>query len=176
MIHKEKVLKSAWLDTPLGQMLAIADDDALLLLEFSERKGLKREIERLSTKTKSTIVPGRTQPIDSIENELRQYFGGQLREFKTPLFLLGSLFQKSVWAELKKIPAGETRSYSDIASAIKKPKAYRAVAQANATNQIAIVIPCHRVINADGQLGGYAGCLSRKKWLLDHEKKVMSDE
>ena len=165
-----RVLKASWLDTPLGPMLAIADEEALYLLEFVDRRGLEREIERLRKNMKAAIIPGHAKPIQQVEQELSQYFEGGLIEFKTPLFLIGSPFQKSVWEELKRIPLGESRSYLEIAEAIGKPAAFRAVAQANGANQFAIIIPCHRVINSDGELGGYGGGLARKKWLLGHEK------
>jgi AraC family transcriptional regulator of adaptative response/methylated-DNA-[protein]-cysteine methyltransferase len=165
------ILKASWLDTKLGPMIAIADEGAIYLLEFVDRRGLEREVERLRLKTKSAIIPGRTAPIDSIEKELGQYFEGTLKEFKTPLFPLGSPFQKRVWDELRKIPPGETRSYADIALAIGNPSAFRAVDNANGANQIAIVIPCHRVINSDGDLGGYGGGIVRKKWLIEHERR-----
>jgi AraC family transcriptional regulator, regulatory protein of adaptative response / methylated-DNA-[protein]-cysteine methyltransferase len=165
------ILKAAWIDTPLGPMMAVASDEALYLLEFIDRRGLEREIERLRKKTKSAIIPGINSIISSIEQELKLYFDGDLTEFKTPLFFLGSLFQKQVWAELKKIPIGATRSYLDIAKSIGKPSACRAVANANGANQIAIVIPCHCVINTNGELGGYGGGVTRKQWLLNHEKQ-----
>jgi len=107
----------------------------------------------------------------SLHYELNQYFEDKLQSFQTPLTFLGTPFQKQVWEELLKIPAGETRSYSEIAIAIGRPSAFRAVAQANGANQLALIVPCHRVINADGQLGGYGGGLTRKKWLLDHERE-----
>lgn len=166
----DKVLKASWLDTPLGPMIALADEQALYLLEFADRPGLEKKLDGLRQKTKSVIIPGHTKPISSIENELNQYFAGKLKIFKTPLFFIGSFFQKKIWEELLKIPLGETRSYSDIAVAIKKPTAFRAVAQANGSNRLAIIVPCHRVINVNGELGGYAGGLVRKKWLLHHEK------
>ena len=100
-----------------------------------------------------------------------QYYAGTLKEFKTPLHLLGSPFQQEVWAELRRIPPGETRSYSDIATAMNRPSSQRAVANANGANQLAIVIPCHRVIQANGEIGGYGGGVSRKQWLLNHEKQ-----
>jgi AraC family transcriptional regulator of adaptative response/methylated-DNA-[protein]-cysteine methyltransferase len=139
-------------------------------LEFVERRALEREIDRLRKKTRSAIIPGSTAPILAIEKELADYFNGRLTAFTTPLFYLGSPFQRLVWEELKKIPMGQTRSYSDIAKAIGRPTARRAVARANGSNQLAIIIPCHRVINANGQLGGYAGGLTRKQWLLEHER------
>jgi AraC family transcriptional regulator of adaptative response/methylated-DNA-[protein]-cysteine methyltransferase len=171
LLGNSNILKASWLDTRLGPMIAIADEEALYLLEFVDHRGLEREVEHLRQKTKSVIIPGYTQPISSIESELNQYFSSKLIEFKTPLFFLGSPFQKNVWEELKKIPLGETRSYSDIAAAIGKPSAFRAVAQANGANQLAIIIPCHRVINTNGELGGYGGGLARKKWLINHEKR-----
>jgi AraC family transcriptional regulator of adaptative response/methylated-DNA-[protein]-cysteine methyltransferase len=152
-------------------MLAIANDSALYLLEFVYRRGLEREIERLRTRTKSAIIPGRTPIIDSIDAELKAYFQGTLTHFKTPLFWLGSPFQKTVWEELMKIKPGQTCSYAEIARNIGMPKAFRAVANANGANQLAIVIPCHRVINTNGDIGGYGGGISRKSWLLNHEKR-----
>lgn len=164
------LLKASWLDTPLGPMIAIGDEQALYLLEFVNRRGLEREVERLRQRTKSAIIPGDTSSIHSIKIELQAYFTGKLKKFKTPLFLLGSPFQKQVWKALTNIPYGKTSSYLEIAKAVKRPTAYRAVAQANGANQIAIVIPCHRVINTNGDLGGYGGGLTRKQWLLKHEK------
>ncbi len=164
------ILKAAWLDTPLGPMIAIASDEALYLIEFVDCRGLERKIERLRIRTQSVIIPGYTPPINLLEKELKAYFAGTLKEFHTPLFFLGSPFQKFVWEELKKIPFGETRSYLDVAKAVARPTAFRAVAHANGSNQLAIIIPCHRVINSNGELGGYGGGLIRKQWLLNHEK------
>jgi AraC family transcriptional regulator of adaptative response/methylated-DNA-[protein]-cysteine methyltransferase len=170
-LENGKILKARWLDTRLGPMIAISDDNALYLLEFVDRRGLEREVERLRKKTKSAIIPGDTDPIRLIEKELGLYFDGKLQEFKTPLFFLGSPFQKQVWDVLKRIPYGKTCAYLDIAKSVGKPSAFRAVAQANGANQIALVIPCHRVINTNGDLGGYGGGLTRKKWLITHEKR-----
>ena len=170
-LDDSRILKAAWLDTKLGPMMAIADDSKLYLLEFVDRRGLEREVERLRKRLKAAIIPGTTEPIRSIGRELELYFEGKLTEFRTPLYLMGSPFQQSVWEQLRRIPPGETRSYADIANALDKPTAYRAVAQANGANQLAIVIPCHRVINSDGGLGGYGGGLARKDWLLKLEKQ-----
>ncbi len=164
-----QLLKADWIDTPLGPMLAIGDEEALYLLEFVNHRGLEREIEKLRSRSKSAIIPGKTPIIDSIENELSRYFKGTLERFVTPIMMMGTPFQQGVWCELKKIPVGETRSYAYIAKELGNPSAVRAVGNANGANQLAIVIPCHRVINTDGQLGGYAGGLARKKWLLEHE-------
>lgn len=169
-LEQHNILKATLLESPLGPLLAIANDKALYLLEFLECRGLQREIQRLRKKTQSVIIPGATQPIHSIERELTLYFKGTLKEFKTPIHMIGSPFQQCVWEELQKIPFGQTRSYLEIAIAIERPTAFRAVAMANSTNQHAIIIPCHRVINSNGKLGGYAGGITRKQWLLEKER------
>jgi len=166
------ILKASWLDTKLGPMIAIADESALYLLEFVDRRGLEREIERLRKRLKVAILPGETSIIASIKSELNDYFDGKLLKFKTPVYMLGSDFQKHVWQVLMKIPSGGTWSYSDVARAIGKPMAFRAVANANGMNQLAIIIPCHRVIRANEDLGGYGGGIARKEWMLSHEKNI----
>ena len=166
-----RALFAAWLDTPLGPMTAIGDEQALYLLEYVDRPGLERQVERLRARTKAGIVPGRTGPIARIEAELAAYFGGRLPQFQTPLARLGSPFQHAVWEALLAIPPGTTCSYAELARAIGKPQAVRAAAQANGANQLAIIVPCHRVISADGGLGGYGGGVARKRWLLEHERR-----
>lgn len=167
--QQHTILKASWLDTKLGPMIAIADENGLYLLEFVDRRGLEREVERLRLRTKAAIIPGATDPIKSITLELESYFEGKLTRFKTPLNLLGSPFQRLIWDELMRIPYGQTRSYMAQSKAIGKATAYRAVANANGANQLAIIIPCHRIINSNGDLGGYGGGITRKKWLLEHE-------
>lgn len=164
-------LYQATLATPLGAMIALSDSTALYLLEFTDRKGLEQELARLKKRTKATIVPGRTAPIDSIERELQEYFAGTRTEFSTPICVMGSDFQQRVWQELQRIPLGHTRSYAQVAQALGMPSAYRAVARANSTNQLPLIIPCHRVIAATGQLSGYAGGVARKQWLINHETR-----
>ncbi|MBX3708880.1 MAG: bifunctional transcriptional activator/DNA repair protein Ada [Gammaproteobacteria bacterium] len=164
------ILKTAWLDTKLGPMIAIADENSLYLLEFVDRRGLENEVKRLRKRLNATIIPGETSIIKSIESEIVDYFDQRKFIFNTPIHLVGSPFQKNVWNELRKIPPGETRSYLDIAKSLNAPTACRAVARANGTNQLAIIVPCHRVINTNGELGGYGGGIVRKQWLLEHEK------
>ncbi|XLM33996.1 MAG: methylated-DNA--[protein]-cysteine S-methyltransferase [Rickettsia africae] len=164
-------LKSAWLDTPLGSMLAISDTERLYLLDFVESKGLEYKIKRLKINTKSAITEDRTRPIISIEEELKSYFSGTLQKFNTPIYLLGSEFQKLVWQELMNVPYGETRSYFTQAKLIGMERSYRAVANANGANKFVIIIPCHRIINNNGKLGGYGAGLDRKKWLIEHERQ-----
>nr|WP_016926400.1 methylated-DNA--[protein]-cysteine S-methyltransferase [Rickettsia conorii] len=164
-------LKSAWLDTPLGSMLAISDTERLYLLDFVESKGLEYKIKRLKMNTKSAITEDRTRPIISIEEELKSYFSGTLQKFNTPIYLLGSEFQQLVWQELMNVPYGETRSYFTQAKLIGMERSYRAVANANGANKFVIIIPCHRIINNNGKLGGYGSGLDRKKWLIEHERQ-----
>lgn len=170
-LKNPKLLNTSWIDTPLGPMIAVGDNQHLYLLEFVDRRGLELEVERLRIKIKAKIIPGTNKSLESIKKELEKYFNGKLINFKTPIFTIGSEFQKKVWQELQKIPPGETVSYAKLAKKIGNPKACRAVANANGANQLSIIIPCHRVINSDGKLGGYGGGLSRKEWLLNHEKK-----
>ncbi|MBS0204663.1 MAG: bifunctional transcriptional activator/DNA repair protein Ada [Planctomycetes bacterium] len=166
-----QVLKSDWIDTPLGPMLAVASDEELYLLEFTDRRGLERNIERLRLRTKMAIVPGQNEILCLIRKELKQYFQDGSRKFTTPVAMLGTEFQKSVWQELCRIPSGETRSYSEQARRIGSPDSVRAVAHANGANQTAIIVPCHRVVGFNGDLTGYAGGLAHKQWLIDHERK-----
>jgi AraC family transcriptional regulator of adaptative response/methylated-DNA-[protein]-cysteine methyltransferase len=170
-----RVLRAAWFDTELGPMIAIADEIALYLLEFVDRRGLEREIERLRQAAgTAAIIPGHTAPIRQIEAELARYFAGALRHFQTPIACLGTPFQCRVWDALQAIPYGQTRSYTQLAASLGKESAVRAVAQANGANQLALVIPCHRVIGANGDLTGYAAGTVRKGWLIQHEKASAS--
>lgn len=164
------LLRMACIDTRLGPMTAIADDTALHLLEFTDRRILQREIDHLQAVSQSKIIPGCPEPVQQIEAELRAYFEGTLTAFRTPIILRGTDFQKQVWSALQKIPFGETRSYAQIAAAVGRPSAVRAAAQANGANSLAVIVPCHRVIASDGSLGGYGGGLTRKQWLLNHER------
>lgn len=160
-----------WLETPMGRMIAITDEAALYLLEFTNRKNMRRQFDRLRRVQSRAILPGRTKITDQIEAELKAYFDGALSEFKTPLATSGTEFQRQTWAALQTIPKGETRSYAQLAEMINKPAAVRAVASANANNGLALIIPCHRVIAKDGGLGGYAGGVARKQKLLELESK-----
>lgn len=157
-------------DTPLGTMVAIADDDGLRLLEFADRRALEREIPILRRRLRTSVVPGEHPILEKTRTQLADYFSGKNLEFDLPLAPIGSDFQLRAWKILQSIPVGETRSYSWMAEKLGDAGARRAVGRANGTNMICIVIPCHRVIRADGTLCGYGGGLWRKKWLLDHEE------
>lgn len=169
----DALLLASWLDTPIGPMLIVCDKSHLHLLEFLDRKALPTELKKLHNFSKGSIGLGRTLITDQIEAELEQYFSGHSAEFKTPLALHGSAFTRRVWQALGTIPAGKTRSYGEIARQIGKPSAVRAVARANGANQIALVIPCHRVIGADGSLTGYGGGIWRKQKLIDLERQLI---
>jgi AraC family transcriptional regulator of adaptative response/methylated-DNA-[protein]-cysteine methyltransferase len=164
------ILKAAWIDTVLGPMIAMTDEHSLYLLEFLSKKELERDVARLRQKG-FVFVSGNTSPLTSIDSELNTYFEGKLTSFKTPYRLLGSPFQQQVWKSLCQIPYGETRSYAEQSASLGKPSAYRAVANANGANRLAIIIPCHRVIASDGTLGGYGGGLKLKEWLINHEQQ-----
>lgn len=127
------------------------------LLEFLDRKAFPTEFRKLQTYAKGEIGFGRTEVTDQIQGELDRFFAGTGGQFQTRLALHGSAFTRDVWRELLTIPPGETRSYSELARALGRPEAVRAVARANGANQLALVVPCHRVIGADGSLTGYGG-------------------
>ena len=170
---KGALLQADWIDTPIGPMIAVADKRALHLLEFADRKALPAELARLR-KMAGGIGLGRPAPIDQIAGELGAFFAGTSARFDTPLALHGSAFTKAVWQILRQIPPGTTRSYGEIARQMGRPEAARAVARANGANQIALVIPCHRVIGADGALTGYGGGLWRKQRLIELERGYAS--
>jgi AraC family transcriptional regulator, regulatory protein of adaptative response / methylated-DNA-[protein]-cysteine methyltransferase len=173
IVQNRELLFADIFDTPLGPMIAVADRTHLHLLEFHDRKALPGELEKLQRKTRSTVAAGRTPAIERIEAEMKAYFDGRLTEFETPLALsFATDFEREIWARLIRIPAGETRAYGDLARDMDNPQVVRAVGRANGANQIAVVIPCHRLIGADGSLTGYGGGLWRKQWLLKHEAKM----
>lgn len=155
----------------LPRFLAIGDDQTLHLLTFVDCEDVDQHLLRLSKRASSPITEGTTEPILLIQKELNAYLKGTLKEFKTPLCFAGTPFQQAVWDALRKIPYGQTCSYKELALAAGNVKAHRAAAQANHVNPFIIIVPCHRVIYADGSLGGYAGGLSRKEWLITHEKR-----
>ena len=159
------------IETPLGAMVAVADDEGLRLLEFADRRATERELSILRKRLWTNIVPGEHPHLEAIRSQLADYFSGKNLEFDLPLAPIGSDFQLRTWEILRSIPLAETRSYSWMADQLGIPNARRAVGRANGTNMMCIVIPCHRVIRADGTLCGYGGGLWRKKWLLDHERR-----
>lgn len=166
-------LTGLWLDTKLGPMFSVANDDGICLLEFFDRRALLGEVRKLRAKNKSIIAPGERPSQTLLRQELTQYYAGRLQEFTVPVWQHGTPFQMMAWEHLRRIPYGETRSYQDQAVAIGYPAAHRAVANANGCNQIAVIFPCHRIIRSDGSLGGYGGRVVRKQWLLDLERGIL---
>lgn len=158
------------LETPLGTMFACAVQEGVCLLEFTDRKMLETEFIMLAKSLNAVVIQGENEHFTLLEQQLEEYFNGKRQSFTVPLFTPGSAFQNDVWAGLRNIPYGETRTYTQQAVAIAKPAAVRAVANANGLNKISILVPCHRVIGVDGSLTGYGGGLWRKQWLLELEK------
>jgi AraC family transcriptional regulator, regulatory protein of adaptative response / methylated-DNA-[protein]-cysteine methyltransferase len=167
-----KILLRKSIQTPLGAMIAMASDDGLSLLEFHDRPALPAEVEELEKRYGYSIEPGDNAVLEQIEAELADYFAGKITAFETPLVLPGMAFQRQIWSTLQAIPYGETRTYGGIAQDLGKPGSSRAVGAANGQNRVAIVVPCHRVIGADGSLTGYGGGQRRKRFLLDLEHRI----
>jgi AraC family transcriptional regulator of adaptative response/methylated-DNA-[protein]-cysteine methyltransferase len=155
--------------TPLGPMIAAADDDGLCLLEFHDRKQLQRQLLRIQQRLQAQLIPGEHELFPQLQQLLDEYFAGQCTQFSIQLNLAGTDFQLQAWQALCRIPYGETRNYRQQAEMLGKPKAVRAVASANANNPLAIVVPCHRVIAGSGSLTGYAGGIWRKRYLIQLE-------
>lgn len=153
------------LATLLGPMIAAASDAGICLLEFADRRMLPAQLAAVRRRI-GPVDAGEHPLLDRLGDELDAYFAGSLRDFTVPLEAPGSAFQERVWAELRRIPFGETISYRELAARVGSPNAPRAVGRANGSNRIAIVIPCHRVVAAGGGLGGYGGGLDRKERLL----------
>ena len=157
------------LDTPVGPMLAGAVDDGVCLLEYVDRPLLPTQLGRVETRLGSPPEPGSHPHLDLLAAQLSEYFAGVRHGFDIPLVLTGTPFQERVWRRLLEVPYGRTVSYDELASRAGSPGGSRAAGQANGNNRIAIVVPCHRVIRANGDLGGYGGGPGRKRLLLELE-------
>jgi methylated-DNA-[protein]-cysteine S-methyltransferase len=162
-----------YVDSPIGRLMLTSNGTALT--------GLYMNVTR--NKPTKPLAPdddwvqnGTIDPLPAAAQQLKEYFSGARREFDLPLKLQGSEFQQSVWHELLKIPFGETRSYGQLAKRLGNPNGSRAVGLANGRNPIAIIVPCHRVIGADGSLTGFGGGIERKEWLLSHEGQPRSGD
>jgi len=162
-----------WIESPLGPLVAGATEKSLVLLEFTDRRMLEAQFRTLGKIFGRAMVPGENSVLTQLRAELHQYFSGSLRTFTVPLEFPGSDFQRRVWTGLLGIPYGTTLSYEDLARRVGVARGQRAVGHANGLNRIGIVIPCHRVINKDGKLGGYGGGVWRKQWLLNLEKGLV---
>jgi len=162
--------------SPLGPLLVAATDEGLCMAEFADRKRLPEQAADLRRWFARPVVPGTNRFTDQAARELDEYFAGTRKEFSVPLVLQGTEFQETVWRELLRIPYGETISYEALAIRIGKPTAQRAVGMANGRNRIPIIVPCHRVIQKNGQLRGYGGGLWRKQFLLELEGRAPEPE
>ena len=160
----------SWLEGPLGPLVIGATERGVCLCEFTDRRMLETQFAVLRSRFKCAIVPGENEHLDKLKTELTEYFAGKRTKFDVPLVYPGTPFQEKVWNGLLQIPYGETISYEELADRVGAPGAQRAVGHANGQNRIGIVIPCHRVVNKNGKLGGYGGGLWRKQFLLDLEK------
>ncbi len=165
------LLAIARLPTPLGPMVAAADERALFLLEFADRRMLETQLRTLRRRLGCAFAPGTNAVLDRTAKELAEYFAGARRGFEVAVDTPGTPFQRAVWRALARIPSGETVTYGSLARDLARPAAVRAVARAVGDNRIAILVPCHRVVGADGNLTGYGGGLWRKRRLLDIEAK-----
>lgn len=168
--NQHDCLRVALLDTPLGPMLAAASNAAIRQLEFADRRALERSYAEMRRRFELPVVPGDNAVLKQLRHELREYFSGRCKQFTVPLALRGTDFQERVWRELQRIPFGQTASYEAVARKIGSPSAVRAVARANGTNRLYLLVPCHRVIAKDGALSGYGGGVWRKRMLLELER------
>jgi methylated-DNA-[protein]-cysteine S-methyltransferase len=159
-VQRDPVTLYTELDSPLGPLLAARDAAGITALLLPSGRRAAQPAAAWSRHDTA---------FDDLRAQLAEYFAGSRTSFELPLHLLGSPFQQRVWRALCEIPCGETRSYREIAIALGKPTATRAVGAANGQNPVAIVVPCHRVIGANGSLTGYGGGLDAKRWLLAHE-------
>ena len=161
------------IESPAGLLaFAVNEDGALIRLHFVESdQGEDMEVD---LEDEGYTVEADESRTARVREELSEYAGGRRKTFDAPLALAGSEWQKAVWLELTRIPFGETRSYGEIADSLGRPGAARAVGRANASNVLPLVVPCHRVIAADGTLGGFNGGLHLKERLLEHESRVLA--
>jgi len=155
----------------LGPMLAAVSQGTLHLLEFTDRTRLERQLARLRGRMPAVLVPGADPLIERARDQVTEYLEGARTSFDLPHAGVGTPFQREVWVRLEEIPYGETRSYAEVARAVGRPGAIRAVGAANGANPLAVIVPCHRVVASDGSLSGYAGGVWRKRRLLDLERE-----
>jgi AraC family transcriptional regulator of adaptative response/methylated-DNA-[protein]-cysteine methyltransferase len=166
-----RIVAITHIETDLGRMIAAATDKGICMFEFTDYKLLELELRQIAASFKASLVQSENPYFETLKKQLKEYFKGERKDFDIPLDLVGTEFQKQVWLSLLKIPYGCTTSYAKQAELLGKPSAVRAVANANGKNKISIILPCHRVIGADGSLTGYGGGIWRKKKLLEFEKE-----
>lgn len=169
---KASTLVVTQLDSPIGPLFAVASRDGVCLLEFADRPAIATQAASVRKLFRGEIVPGSNQHLDRLARELDRYFRGKLTRFTVPLAIAGTPFQRKVWDALLAIPMGSTRTYGEIARELGCARAPRAVGRANGLNRLAILVPCHRLVQSDGSLTGYGGGLWRKQHLLELERRV----
>lgn len=165
-------LRVAQVPSPLGPLMIAGDDEAVFLVEFWDRRMLETQFSTLEKRLGVVFFPGSTGPIEQMRDELRHYFDGTLETFRTPVRFPGTAHQVRVWEALRTVRSGMTWTYRQLAEKVGNPAGVRAVARAVGENRLAIVLPCHRIVGADGQLTGYGGGLWRKRYLLAHERET----
>jgi len=174
-MQTRKILLTTQFETPIGQMLAAGNHEGIWLLEYSIEDRLALQKRRLTKQMDVEFTKGDFKYSEQLMEELKEYFAGSRKTFTTPIVMSGTPFQKQVWEQLLTIPYGQTRSYTQQAIQMGSPEAIRAIAHANGENRMAILIPCHRVIGADGNLTGYGGGIWRKRFLLELEKAIQPE-
>jgi len=156
----------SYIDSPLGQLFVRGDGEFVTGLYMPQHNGW-HGVDESSHES--------DPPFAMVRRQLAEYFAGERQEFNVPLKMAGTPFQRHVWRELARIPYGTTITYAELAQRIGRPTASRAVGHANGRNPISILVPCHRVIGATGELTGYAGGIRAKKWLLELERAALAD-
>ncbi len=164
-----EVITLSWIPSAVGPLIAGTTSNSVCLLEFSDRRMLETQLQTLRRRFRAALVPGKNPLTEALQQQLGEYFAGKRSQFTVPLSYPGTPFQQQVWSALLQIPYGSTCSYRELAGRVARPNAVRAVGTANGMNRIAILVPCHRVVNTNGELGGYGGGLWRKRMLLDLE-------
>ncbi|HEX5482664.1 MAG TPA: methylated-DNA--[protein]-cysteine S-methyltransferase [Terriglobia bacterium] len=161
-----------WIETPIGKMAIVADDEGnLRAVDWTDHEDrMLHLLRRQYGENGFRLEPGKNP--HGFTGAIRRYFDGDLTALDgLPVKTAGTPFQRAVWSALRKIPCGTTMTYGELARQIGKPAAMRAVGLANGANPVGVIVPCHRVIGADGSLTGYGGGIDRKKWLLEHESR-----
>ncbi|CAG4971521.1 unnamed protein product [Colias eurytheme] len=169
-INSGNIVNVTEFDSPVGKVIAAGDAEFIYFVCFEDSKNLDKIFKTVSEELSCTFKEGKNKLLEIVENELRQYFAGELKKFTVPIKTFGSDFQKEVWNKLSDVPYGSTQTYGDIAESLGRSGGHaRAIGAACGANSHFIIIPCHRIVASDSK-GGFSGGLDRKEWLLEHEK------
>ena len=167
------MLHQATIVTPLGNMIALTDNTYLYLLQFKDNPKLKTMMNKIAKHHEIDTSPTKNSLIERLQHEISNYFKGKITQFSIPIRPYGTIFQQKSWHTIQHVPYGSTISYQQQSANMNQHKAHRAVANANSTNPICILIPCHRIIRSNGKISGYSGSVNRKQWLLKHERALI---